>query len=130
VQKRSVFLIFIILGFSRAYGQDRTLNCQCHQIQGGDYVCSCKVVSGTTPASFNFSAVANEKAAGPAKTAGPAKSAAESPAPKTGTTAQAAPPGSTDTGQTTAAGKEVYEGPRGGLYTISPSGKKVYQRKK
>ena len=31
---------------------------------------------------------------------------------------------------TTNSGAEVYQGPRGGLYHYSPSGKKVYERKK
>jgi len=34
------------------------------------------------------------------------------------------------TGQTTASGKTVYEGPRGGHYHYSASGKKVYEKKK
>lgn len=43
---------------------------------------------------------------------------------------QAASPPGTPTGTTTATGLPIYEGPRGGHYHYSKSGKKVYERKK
>lgn len=43
---------------------------------------------------------------------------------------QATAPAGTPTGQTTATGLPIYEGPRGGHYHYSKSGKKVYERKK
>ncbi|MCC7173884.1 MAG: hypothetical protein IT159_01710 [Bryobacterales bacterium] len=61
---------------------------------------------------------------------------AQSPAPSSPGSAQAATavraPAATGTptGQTTASGQPIYEGPRGGRYHYSPSGKKVYERKK
>lgn len=38
--------------------------------------------------------------------------------------------GGTPTGGTTPTGKTLYVGPRGGIYHISPSGNKVYQKRK
>lgn len=39
-------------------------------------------------------------------------------------------PGDRETGQTTATGKTIYEGPRGGHYHYSASGKKVYEKRR
>jgi len=47
-----------------------------------------------------------------------------------GNSSQGTTQGGTVTGQTTASGQPIYEGPRGGRYHYSASGKKVYERKK
>ena len=64
----------------------------------------------------------------------PAANSVASPATPSGTDKKevisAQHPGETDTGQKTATGKTIYEGPRGGHYHYSDSGKKVYERRK
>jgi hypothetical protein len=121
----------------------QSMDCKCRQVEGQEYTCKC-MASGATmlPASVNFTAPvekfvstsATPTAATPAKTG----SAAATPANTTTTSAaksategkQTTSAGGIDTGRTTPTGKEIYEGPRGGQYHISTSGKKVYERKK
>lgn len=57
-----------------------------------------------------------------ARTASPSSSNADKQ--KSGNQAQK--PGNADTGQTTPTGKEIFQGPRGGCYHFSKSGRKVY----
>jgi hypothetical protein len=46
------------------------------------------------------------------------------------TAVQQTTPSGAATGKTTTSGQPIYEGPRGGLYHYSASGKKVYEKKK
>jgi hypothetical protein len=118
------------------------MDCRCRQVEGQEYMCKCIAAgAGTMPASLDFTAPVG-KSAPPASVASApvrtqaAKLATASSALVSGpATTAAAPtpavsPEGKDTGATTAAGKEIYEGPRGGQYHYSASGKKVYERKK
>src|ERR1035437_7078026 len=92
------------------------MDCKCHQVEGQEYVCKC-MASTVLPASVDFSATVGTKAV-----SAPAKTDATTVAKNTAD--------GTPTGKTTATGKEILTGPRGGQYHISASGKKVYERKK
>jgi hypothetical protein len=61
------------------------------------------------------------------KAPGTSESAAKE-ATATGTRATTETPG-TPTGETTATGKPIYEGPKGGKYHISKNGNKAYEKK-
>jgi hypothetical protein len=78
------------------------------------------VTPAVTPAEKNSAVVTPNTAGG--GTTSPnnlttEKQKSTSPTPK---------PGNVDTGKTTATGKTIYQGPRGGCYHYSKSGKKVY----
>jgi hypothetical protein len=84
------------------------------------YLCKCKAASGTTR-----STVIEGKPTTPANCALPNDTT------KTTAAANATPKaGETPTGETTSKSQPIYQGPRGGQYHYSTSGKKVYQRKK
>lgn len=125
---RMVFAFLLILP---VFGQDSNVECKCRQVDGQEYACKCTVLgAGMTPPAFDFvadfSAVASSVAK-PVAAKSPASSVLASDAtPKPASTAT----NGTPTGKTTATGKDILVGPRGGQYHISASGKKVYERKK
>jgi len=113
------------------------MDCKCRQVEGQEYMCKC-VASGTLgmlPASLDFTAPVGKSL--PAASVSPAKVQPVKPVPSNAlvstpatTATPAVSPEGKDTGTTTATGKEIYEGPKGGTYHYSASGKKVYERKK
>ena len=153
-------LLLALIILLPAFSQNRNVDCKCHQVLEDEYTCKCIVVSGTTPAAFDFLTVVNGKtltgvgaapstrtAATPKTFVAPQKAAiapttsataatttsAHSAAVVTSTTsATTDTPTATEssTGATTATGKPILTGPRGGQYHYSASGKKVYARKK
>jgi deoxyribose-phosphate aldolase len=78
----------------------------------------------SAPATANSNSATTGQAAASPSTSSP-KAAAQGK-----TSGQTPTASGTPTGQTTTFGQTIYEGPRGGRYHYSSSGKKVYERKK
>jgi hypothetical protein len=133
-ERKQFFSFFIFAGFLVA--TDRNVQCKCRQVEGGEYACKCVVISGTTPSAFEFTMPVPE--AGIALPAAARKvEPSTSPTANSLTTTDkpAERPAATTAGgtpmlKTTATGIPIYEGPRGGQYHYSKSGKKVYERKR
>lgn len=131
------FVLFVLPAFAQ-----NTMDCKCRQVEGQEYMCKCIAAgAGAMPASLDFTAPVGGSSPAASMAPTPAKTEAVKPAvasnalvsapakAATAPTTSVSPEGK-DTGTTTAAGKEIYEGPRGGQYHYSASGKKVYERKK
>ena len=102
------------------------IQCKCRQIEGEEYFCKCTAVTGSLPSSMVLTSTApasilNSKP-------GPITSPEAQGAKQLATSSETAAPKGTPTGETTATGKTIYEGPRGGHYHYSASGKKVYEK--
>ena len=107
--------------------QDQELQCKCRKLDGDDYLCKCVAAKGGSPDVISLPSASSSQ---PSATAAPP--ASPSAKPTTEAKAESKPAtGSlgTPTGETTATGKPIYAGPRGGRYHYSPSGKKVYERR-
>ena len=150
---RLLLALFVLLP---AFSQDRNVDCKCRQVLNDEYTCKCIVVSGTTPALFDFLTVVNGKtltgegavpsirttvtpktvvapqkaAIAPTISTTAAADAAHADVAATSATADAPATTESSTAASTTTGKTVHTGPRGGQYHYSASGKKVYERKK
>lgn len=117
------------------------IQCKCRQVEGDEYFCKCTALTGALPPSMVLATTAPQPTLNtkPMTSAGPLagtksedtlttiiKSQQSQLAPS----GEIAAPKDTLTGQTTATGKTIYEGPRGGHYHYSASGKKVYEKHK
>jgi hypothetical protein len=105
-------LALLIVSALPSMAQD--LQCRCTHLQGDEYLCKCTAIGGTTAASPPAALTTRVK----------------DPAPATTEPVQVKDTSGTPTGATTSKGQTVYEGPRGGQYHYSSSGKKVYTPKK
>jgi hypothetical protein len=124
-------VLFSLLLVLPAFAQDKNVECKCRQVDGEEYACKCILLTAETmPTAFDFSAVVGtgflSSSGTPAVVKPPVSSSIFPTSPKPASTTTEGTP----TGTTTATGKEIFTGPRGGQYHISASGKKVYERKK
>jgi hypothetical protein len=128
-------ILFSVLFIFPALAQN-TMDCKCRQVEGQEYMCKCMAAgTGTMPASLDFKAPVGKSSSAASVLSTPTKTEGAKPAVASNAVASdTAKPGTAaegkETGKTTASGQRIYEGPRGGQYHYSASGKKVYERKK
>ena len=119
-----IFRTFSLLLLLALPGLAQDLQGRCTHLQGDEYLCKCTSAKGYVTATAATAKTAMAPATGAAAVEPTPAPAIDSAAAKSAT--QSEPP----TGETTATGKPIYEGPRGGRYHYSSSGKKVYAHRR
>lgn len=129
-----MYRLLVLFAFFAApiAAQVADLQCKCRHIEADEYLCKC--TSMANPASASIVVLPDSSSPQRASASGVLATTEALPGAAAGTSATSAPVptahGGTLSGERTASGATIYIGPRGGRYHISPSGKKVYERRR